>query len=181
MQEASANYSALQFDVELPEGVAIAENQEGHLIANLGTQGTDHQFRVAKVGENTYRFLAFSMTNTQLQISDTPLVFFTVEADDNLSEEVQENLVSEVLLVEADAHATTPEESAYKVDSELQGDVNKDKALTAQDASLVLQHVAEKVALKGFVITLSDVNGDGQVTAQDASLILQHVSGKKKL
>lgn len=178
MQETSANYAALQFDIELPAGVTIAENQEGHLMASLGISGTDHQFRVAKIGENTYRFLAYSMTNAQLPISDTPLVYFTVESEDNLSKEEQGRLVSEALLVEADAQTTMPEESAYEVESELLGDVNKDKVLTAQDASLVLQHVAGKVNFQGFVITLSDVNGDGHITAQDASLILQKVAGK---
>ena len=178
MQETSANYAALQFDVKLPAGVTIAEDQEGHLMANLGISGTDHQFRVAKIGENTYRFLAYSLTNTQLPINDTPLVYFTIEAENNLSKEEKGQLVSEALLVDAAAQPTIPEESAYEVASELQGDVNKDKVLTAQDASLTLQHVAGKVNFQGFIITLSDVNGDGEVTAQDASLILQKVAGK---
>ncbi len=178
MQETSANYVALQFDIELPDGVTIAEDQEGHLMTKLGVEGTDHQFRVAKVGENTYRFLAYSLTNAQLPINDTPLVYFSIKDENNLSKEEQEKLVSEALLVEEDAQSNVPEESAYEVDSELKGDVNKDKSLTAQDASLTLQDVSGKVDFDGFVITLSDVNGDGEVTAQDASLMLQNVAGK---
>ena len=58
------------------------------------------------------------------------------------------------------------------------GDINTDGQTTAQDASLVLQHVAGKTPLNDNVKKAADVNGDGEVTAQDASLILQNVAGK---
>ena len=60
----------------------------------------------------------------------------------------------------------------------MQGDVNGDGSVTAQDASLILQHVAGKNTLDEAPGTSADVNGDGSVTAQDASLILQYVAGK---
>ena len=62
----------------------------------------------------------------------------------------------------------------------LKGDVNGDGELTAQDASLVLQLVAKKIAstADGIVYGAADVNDDGDVTAQDASLILQYVAKK---
>ncbi len=60
------------------------------------------------------------------------------------------------------------------------GDINTDGQTTAQDASLVLQHVAGKTPLNDNVKKAADVNGDGEVTAQDASLILQKVAGKIK-
>ena len=59
-----------------------------------------------------------------------------------------------------------------------EGDINTDGQTTAQDASLVLQHVAGKTPLNDNVKKAADVNGDGEVTAQDASLILQKVAGK---
>lgn len=58
------------------------------------------------------------------------------------------------------------------------GDVNGDGSITAQDASLILQYVAGKIALSASVISVADVNADGSITAQDASLILQKVAGK---
>lgn len=60
------------------------------------------------------------------------------------------------------------------------GDVNGDGNVTAQDASLILQLVANKISseMDGIVYKAADVNGDNSVTAQDASLILQYVAGK---
>ena len=65
-------------------------------------------------------------------------------------------------------------------ESVLKGDVNGDGAITVQDASLVLQLVAKKIASTddGIVYEAADVNGDGKVTAQDASLILQILAKK---
>ena len=56
------------------------------------------------------------------------------------------------------------------------GDVNGDTKVTAQDASLVLQNVAQKVSFVSGQARVSDMNGDGKITAQDASLILQKVA-----
>ena len=58
------------------------------------------------------------------------------------------------------------------------GDLNGDGQLTAQDASLMLQHVAGKTPIDENTLKAADINGDGEVTAQDASLILQKVAGK---
>ena len=58
------------------------------------------------------------------------------------------------------------------------GDLNGDGQMTAQDASLVLQHVAGKTPIDENALKAADINGDGEVTAQDASLVLQKVAGK---
>lgn len=57
------------------------------------------------------------------------------------------------------------------------GDANNDKKVTAVDARLVLQHVAEIKALSSSQSILVDMNGDGSVTAGDARIILQKVAG----
>jgi hypothetical protein len=49
------------------------------------------------------------------------------------------------------------------------------------DASLMLQHDAELLALSGDALTAGDVNGNGQVTALDASLVLQYAAGLRGL
>ena len=60
----------------------------------------------------------------------------------------------------------------------LKGDVNGDEKVTAEDALLVLQHVAKKITLTANQIEVGDMNGDGKITEHDASLILQTIVGK---
>ncbi len=59
------------------------------------------------------------------------------------------------------------------------GDANGDGEVTAKDARLVLQVVANLSAVKDFVFNNADVNDDKSVTAKDARIILQMVAGLK--
>lgn len=55
------------------------------------------------------------------------------------------------------------------------GDVNADGSVSAIDARMILQHVAELNIAEDT--TLYDVNGDGNVSAVDARIVLQIVAG----
>ena len=61
--------------------------------------------------------------------------------------------------------------SAYKL-----GDVSCDGAIKANDATLVLKHVAKMVTLDGAAALAAECSGDGAIKANDATLILKHVA-----
>lgn len=56
----------------------------------------------------------------------------------------------------------------------LYGDVNGDKVVTINDASLVAQHAGQLITLDNKYFKAADVNGDDVVTINDASLIAQY-------
>ena len=58
-----------------------------------------------------------------------------------------------------------------------EGDVNNSGDVTAIDARLVLQYIADNYELSDEAVLLADVNGDGDITAIDARLILQVAAG----
>ena len=69
-------YAAFQFDLVLPEGISIAKNNKGKLVASLNEdRKDDHTLNVSETGTNTYRLLAFSMTNTEFYGTDGALVY----------------------------------------------------------------------------------------------------------
>ena len=59
---------------------------------------------------------------------------------------------------------------------ELYGDADGDGSVTAKDATLVLQAVAQKQV--GINTAAADVDGDGTLTAKDATCILRYVAKK---
>lgn len=59
---------------------------------------------------------------------------------------------------------------------ELYGDADGDGSVTAKDATLVLQAVAQKQV--GIDTAAADVDGDGTLTAKDATCILRYVAKK---
>ena len=77
----SHQYAAFQFDLLLPEGVSIAKNANGKLIASLNEdRKDDHMLTVTDVGGGTYRFLSFSMSNAEFYGTDGALVDVMLEA-----------------------------------------------------------------------------------------------------
>ncbi len=81
----SKQYAAFQFDLVLPDGISIAKNDKGKLIANLDTdRKDDHTLTVSDVGSNTYRFLTFSMTNAEFYETSGALVKLTLQAADGI-------------------------------------------------------------------------------------------------
>lgn len=57
----------------------------------------------------------------------------------------------------------------------VKGDVNGDSKITAVDARIILQVVAELITYD-YELDVADVNGDGKITAVDARIILQIVA-----
>ena len=83
-------YSAFQFDLVLPEGISIATNSKGRLVASLDAERMeDHSLSVEKIGDNTYRFVAFSLTNAEFYGNSGTLVNLTLKAADNLTKDAQ--------------------------------------------------------------------------------------------
>lgn len=56
------------------------------------------------------------------------------------------------------------------------GDVSRNGAIQAWDASLILRHMVELVTLSSRQLDVADVSGDGSVSAMDASYVLQYVT-----
>ena len=80
-------YVAFQFDLTLPEGITIALNNKGKLMASLDTErADDHTMSVSEIGNNTYRFLTFSMTNAEFYGTSGALVNVTLQANANISD-----------------------------------------------------------------------------------------------
>jgi len=78
-------YTAFQLDLALPDGVSIAKNNNGKFIVDLAEdRKDDHTLNVSEIGTNTYRFLAFSMTNTEFYGTDGALFYITLQASNDI-------------------------------------------------------------------------------------------------
>ena len=74
-------------------------------------------------------------------------------------------------------------EPSAAADTGIKGDLNGNKTVGADDAQLVLNAYADRIAGKSMGLTdaqikAADVNGDGQVSVEDAQLILQYYTAK---
>lgn len=111
------------------------------------------------------------------EATDLALVDFAVDAD------ASANIPVTVAVTQLSNDGTIAEESTYEVSSGsidladfIYGDVNGDKVVTVNDASLVAQHAAGITQLEDKYLIAADVNGDTNITVNDASLIAQYAA-----
>ncbi|MCK4689835.1 MAG: T9SS type A sorting domain-containing protein, partial [Candidatus Marinimicrobia bacterium] len=144
---------------------------------------------------NTGDTLAFTYTATDgnTPVSDV-LTFAIVDAPEGASIVaatgvfewiIADDQVGESILVAVSVTDKTDKavnDTAYiKVKSAVLGDVSLNGAVSAYDASLVLQHVAGIITMTGDSLKLADATQNGTVSALDASYILQKVAGNDTL
>ena len=83
-------YSAFQFDLVLPEGISVARNDKGKLMATLDEdRKDDHTLNRSDRGDGVYRLMTFSMSNAKFSGTEGALVHITLQADSDIGEDSQ--------------------------------------------------------------------------------------------
>ena len=174
-------YAAFQFDLVLPEGISVAKNDKGKFIASLNEDRIDdHTLNVSETGTNTYRFLSFSMTNTELYGTNGALVYVTLQASDGISEGNKTATIQSQVFTEVSGEQYKWADKTFQITIGAvgsKGDVNGDGAVDIADAVCIVNHIVGK-ANSTFVEAAADVNGDGVVDIADAVKIVNLVVGK---
>ena len=79
-------YEAFQFDLMLPEGINIAKNDKGNLDVSLNPERkVDHSLTIRLQGDNSYRFMSYSMDDKAFKGNNGALVYIMLEAEKSLS------------------------------------------------------------------------------------------------
>ncbi len=167
-------YTAFQFDLEVPEGVTVVTDEKGSLEASLDdARKDDHVLAAAKVGDNLYRFLCYSLTNADLKETAGTVIHvqLSAAADLDTSAELKVTL-KDGLLVTKEALGTDSESDSGNILTIQQGDVNNDGEVDILDAVLVIKYSLGKNPT-GFIVAAADMNGDNEIDILDAVLIIK--------
>jgi hypothetical protein len=112
----SGKYVAFQFDMTLPKELSIMKNDNGTLKVSLNTNRTsDHQLVVAKVGDNTYRFLSYSMTNSEIIGTEGSLIKMSILSSGSTSHESNTIDFRSQMFVGADGSQHTMDDHSFSV------------------------------------------------------------------
>lgn len=170
------------FDITITKDGESTSDLELSNVKSL--TGTDHTVMFTTYG-NGYRNLGYSITQEALSKDVTSLLSFDISPTESSTLTVGDTYtvtLSDITFTYMDGEevkSITSDDVSFDITVDVTlGDVDGDGDITAQDASLILQVVAEKITSDEIVSAAADIDGDGELTAQDASLILQHVAGK---
>ena len=137
-----------QFDLELPEGVSFALDENGKVIATMSERGVGFSIGKQKRSDRVYRFIVISANNNVLTGEDGVVMNLSVDIADDLA-------AGTYGIVFKNGELTA------KVDDAIE--------------AIKLQNVF--AAMKVVDVPMGDVNGDGSVSVTDVVSIINYILG----
>ena len=172
--EGEAIYNGFQFDIFLPEGVTLSE-EEGVIALQLSEryQDSDIAARIRDLGEGRYRMIGYSLSNASITGHEGILVTLTLKGSDDLEAKEYVGKLSDVVLSRTDGYGLECEASEFNitVPGTMMGDVNFDGTVDVTDVMLVVgQILGEPHPL--FHFRYADMNADKTIDVIDAMQIV---------
>ena len=167
-------YAAFQFDLVLPEGISIAKNEKGKLMASLDEdRKDDHTLNVSDRGNGVYRLMTFSMSNADFYGTEGALVYVTLQADANIGTGAKTATVTSQVFTESDGIQSKWENVSFTITvgpAFLVGDVTGDGYLTAADVTALVNYILELGTLANEAAAY--VNDDDKIDIADVAALI---------
>ena len=179
----SAAIRGFQFDLHLPEGVTVAKNNKGRILASLndGRREVDdeHALTVAEQEDGGIRFLCGSQYDETFTGNNGEILTVTLNIAEDMEDGDYPLLLKNIKLTETDIskfYETAEVKSTLTVSSYTPGDINGDGKVDVSDyigiANRILGNTPE-----GFNEKAADINEDSIIDVSDyigvANIILK--------
>ena len=172
-----------QFDMYLPNGVAVAKTSGGKLKASLSSErrpeGDQHTLTVSERPDGAIRFLCGSLDDEMFTGNDGEVATVTIVVGD-LAEGDKSITIRSIKLTETDiskSYTTNELVSTLTISSHKRGDANGDGKVTVTDIAVVVNDILSIPNGDNFSAEGADANGDGKITVTDIGVIVDFILG----
>ena len=180
-----------QFDLYLPKGVTVANDEDGFAMAELSTDRTTvnktNYFDTAPTSDGGFRVLCGSSKGYTFSDNDGEVAIITLNISQDMEEGEHAIVLKNIKLSDNSGTPYTTEylKSTIVISSYTLGDVNNDGSIDVADFIAVANHILGK-GVNGFVAKAADANEDGFIDVADfiaiANMILhQQVAGSRQM
>ena len=168
LKNPSRQYVAFQFDIKLPDGISIANNNKGEVDIILNEERINgHTLTVEDKGSGVYRLLAFSFPVKEFSGTDGDLVYVTLKADKEVDIGELSGKIKSQVFTGNDGIEYKWEDVSFTISVGTNlGDVNSDGELDERDVNAIASYIIGDTP-DNFDEEAADVNGDKEINAAD--------------
>ncbi|MBO7069633.1 MAG: Ig-like domain-containing protein [Bacteroidaceae bacterium] len=172
-----------QFDLQLPAGVNVAEN-EGKLLAQLtGNAVNTHSISSTKISEGLYRFIVTPQGSRAISNTSGDGMTITIDVADDLAVGTYDMTIKDIEMtvrkagnVYEDIHPKNST-ATLTVTEAMMGDVNGDGRVSVTDVISMNSFILEEEPAQ-FIRKVADLNGDGKITITDMVQVIDIILGR---
>ena len=171
----SQKTNAYSFDMVLPEGVSIVQDDDDEYVYELSDRHNGHMSTLNYIGNNTYSFAILSLQSKEVSGNDGAICRFKVKADDTAVSGKHAVTIqnAKYSLTSGETKVTLPEATGQLAIKEL-GDANGDGYVTDADVKAIADFIMGKTP-EGFDMEAADANQDTNVNAADIVTVIKYI------
>ncbi|MBQ6062125.1 MAG: Ig-like domain-containing protein [Prevotella sp.] len=175
----TSNITGMQYELQLPDGVSVAQDKSGNLLASLSDRVDDQMITGSRLSNGNYQFVVFSKNSKPLLGNEGAIAYVTLKISPDMA-------IGDYSIGMKNIELTTPTGKAiYNMDKSAKltiddvkmGDVNGDGRVTVTDAVCIVNYIHERYP-SVFIDKAADVNGDGSITITDAVGIINMIQNQ---
>ena len=173
-----------QSDLQLPNGVTVAEDNNNKLMATLtGNAVNTHSISSSKVSDGLYRFVVTPQGSRAISNANGDGMTITIDVADGVATGIYDMTLKDIEMtvrkpgnVYEDIH---PKNSTAKltITEAMMGDVNGDGRVSVTDVISMNSYILEEEPAQ-FIRKVADLNGDGKVTITDMVQVIDIILGR---
>ena len=166
-----------QFDLTLPEGVSVATNDRGSLMAALTNRADDHTISSRQLDNGSYRFAVSSSSSATFSGTEGKIMNITLSVTSDVAEGDYTIMLSGIELTTKDKNAIRPADTDATLiidNSAIPGDVNNDGVVSITDVGMIIDFILE-LNPANFNEAMADVNADSSVSISDVGIVIDMI------
>ncbi|MBQ3153270.1 MAG: hypothetical protein IJB77_07415 [Bacteroidaceae bacterium] len=171
--------TAFQFDLYLPEGMTIAEEDGEPMIElDAARKTSSHSVSSSQLADGATRIVAYSSGNKLFANNDGTVVNITINVPSNMELKDYTLTLKEIILADATENEYYTDIQTSKITvANIMGDANMDEKVNISDVVAVVNYILERNPAK-FDFAAADVSGDGNIRMGDVVGIVNIILGK---